>query len=102
MNDFIELNHVANLILEDKTDIIEGCRRIVSIRNHLELNEDHDFLPIVAFVSEIDDYPNKEASGRFNEEYLLKIRREVNSYIKIVKPTLQNACATIIKKYPVT
>jgi len=44
-------------LINSEIDYIEGCRRLVNLRDRLDLANDPDFLPFVAVASETDDYP---------------------------------------------
>ena len=54
-----KITQACLLIVNNQICFIDGCRKIVGIRNQFSLEEDPDFLLFVGVVSETDDYPEK-------------------------------------------
>ncbi|GFO73106.1 hypothetical protein BJAS_P3713 [Bathymodiolus japonicus methanotrophic gill symbiont] len=94
-----EITSTCLLLMTDDIEFIEGCRKLVFLRNQYDLAEDLTFSPIVGIVSETDDFPDKNARENFSKDYLERIDKEVMDYILEVRPSIIDACSILIEKY---
>lgn len=91
----------CQLLVNGDINFIEGCRKLVSLRNQLGLENDPGFLPFVGVASETDDYPDTFLRENFGADYLKRIDEEIAGYITIVEPTIIEFCGILISKYGV-
>jgi len=94
-----EITDTCLLLMAGDIDFIEGCRKLVSLRNQYDLAEDLNFSPFVGVVSETDDFPDKSARKNFSKDYLERTDKEVMDYILEVRPSIIEACSILIEKY---
>lgn len=86
-------------LINDEINLIEGCRKLIFLRNYFDLEEDPCFLPFVGVVSETDDYPVQSVRARFSGDYLSQLDREVGQYVSQVRPSIIEACELLVAKY---
>jgi len=86
-------------VLEGKENLIEGCRKIVEIRNQLNLEGDLTFSQIVGFVSETDEFPEADIRSNFSQKYLDKIDLEFNEYVRLARPEVIDSCRKLLFKF---
>jgi len=98
-NKYDRIIKICHSLISGQTNIILGCREIVSLRSDLDLENDLDFLPFISVASETDDWPEPSIRRNFNTEYLKKIDKETNEYIKSVQETIMESCKLLISKY---
>jgi hypothetical protein len=94
-----EITNTCLLLENDSIDFIEGCRKVVSLRNRYDLAEDLSFSPFVGVVSETDDYPDQSVRENFSKDYLERIDKEITDYILQVRPSIIEACSILVEKY---
>lgn len=94
-----EIVDVCFLIINNDVDFIEGCRKLVSLRNQLDLEDEVDFLPFVGVASETDEYPVQGTRENYSEAYLKRIDEEISNYVSQVRPSIIEACNVLIVKY---
>jgi len=94
-----EIANTCSLLLKEEMDFIEGCRKLVSLRNRLGLETDPLFSPFVGVTSETDDYPEKESRHLFSEGYRNRIDKEVSEYILQLRPEISECCRKLLAKY---
>jgi len=94
-----EITDTCLLLMTEGIGFIEGCRKLVSLRNQYDLVEDLSFSPFVGVVSETDDYPDESVRENFNEDYLKRIDKEIMDYVLDVRPSIIEACSILIEKY---
>lgn len=95
----LELLEVANSMLGGKIHLIEGCRKICSLRHKVGDADNQIFIPIRGVESETDHYPLGDARKICDQDYLKKIDAEMEQYIAEVKNTILQSCKEIIKVY---
>lgn|SRR5690554_2811039 len=94
-----ELVRVARAMLDDKINLIEGVRRICSLRFEVNDPENEAFFIIRAIDSETDHYPLGEIRSRCSSEYLIRIDSEMDDYLEASREYLVDACIQIIKRF---
>ena len=65
-----ELLDLARAMLEDRVHLIEGVRKICSLRFSVEQSDDEIFFPIRAIESETDSFPLSSLRDSCSQEYL--------------------------------
>ena len=91
-----EIVNLANEILEERIDIIEGCRRLSVLRYRIDGYND-EFPPFRGVASETDDFPIGEERNTWSSEALARMDSEREAYvIQIRKPVMQ-ACKRLIE-----
>lgn len=86
-------------LVNNDVDFIDGCRKLISLRNRFNLEKDSDFLPFVGVVSETDDYPSPNIRTNFSKDYLDQIDKEIAEYVSQVRFSIIDACNVLIMKY---
>ena len=94
-----EILNICVLLKSGNVDFIEGCRKVVYLRNQYGLSEDLSFSPFVGVVSETDDYPDQRAREGFSKDYLERIDKDIMDYVSLVRPSIIEACDVLIEKY---
>ena len=94
-----EIVDVSLLIVNEQIGLVEGCRKLVSLRNQFALAEDQDFFPFVGVTSETDDYPEQSVRENFSDSYLKRVDKDVSCYVSIVRPSIIEACTVLVAKY---
>src|SRR5688572_26248176 len=90
---------VADEMLNGKTDLLEGCRIIVSQRSRLpEINDDL-FDVFVGVESELDDVPVGRTRDIWAHESLALEDSQKNPYLAKVADRLDDACKTLLARY---
>ena len=93
-----EMLDVARLLRADRFDLIEGCRRIVSLAALIELN--HPVVgPFVATDSQTDHFPRGEASEQYASDYLARLDREEAEYLAQVRTDIYCACVDLLSHF---
>ena len=94
-----ELVNVAAAMIAGTMNLIEGVRRITSLRYAVENPDDEVFFPIIAVDSETDHFPIGTARAECAPEYLRRIDQEIEKYLADAKPAILSACQEIIQAY---
>jgi hypothetical protein len=94
-----EVLDVARKMLEKKIHLIEGCRRICSLRHDLDDPENELFIPFRGIDSETDHYPLGEARNQCDANYIKRIDHEIDEYLSVVGEPLAQACKALVNKY---
>lgn len=93
-----EVVNLANGILEERIDIIEGCRRLSVLRHGID-GYNAEFLPFRGVASETDDFPIGEERNTWSAEALARMDSEREAYaIQMRKPIMQ-ACKKLIETF---
>ncbi len=85
-------------MIEDRINLLEGCRAISSLANTTS-KEDDFLLPIIGIVSDTDDIPLGDIRKNFSKEYLEESDKKFKKYITKEKPLIIKICKKIINKY---
>lgn len=89
---------LAQQIINESIGVIEGCRKIVSSKTEQEIRDDDDFLTITAIESETDEFPIGETRSHYHKKNLEKLDKELDEYLKVIKPIIFEACRNLINK----
>lgn len=92
---------ICQSLINNDINLVEGCRRLVSLRYQFDLEDDPDFLPFVGVASETDDYPELNIRDNFSEDYLKRVDEEISDYINLARPSIIDACHVLVSKYRV-
>lgn len=92
-----ELIVVANAMLDGKMDLIEGVRKICSLRFAVGDPENDVFMPIRAIESETDHFPLGEVRSRCAADYLRQMDAEMQRYLSDARQDILDACKEIIR-----
>lgn len=94
-----EVIAIAEAIIEERIDLIEGSRKLSEIRHWVSESENPLFHVFIAVSSETDDIPFREARSRFSKDYLEKIDMEVKLYLDEVRPQVIRGCKSLISYF---
>lgn len=94
-----ELIAVANAMLDGKMDLIEGARKICSLRFAVGDPDNDVFMPIRAIESETDHFPLGEMRSRCAADYLRRTDAEMRRYLLDAQQDILKACNEIIRVF---
>jgi hypothetical protein len=94
-----ELVTVAEAMLNGELQLIEGCRRICSLRHSVGDPENAAFLPIRGIESETDHFPLGEMRKQCAPEYLARADENMNRYLTDASKDILAACREIIRAF---
>ena len=94
-----EICKTATMIINHEIDIIEGIRRIFSLKFDSNHPDDPVFLPITAVHSDTIHFPSEETKENFSEEYLQELENEKQKYLSVHKKDIISYCEELIKKF---
>jgi hypothetical protein len=94
-----ELVNVALSMIDGKLSLIEGARRICSLRYDIGDPENEVFLPILGFESETDNFPLGNVRDAYAAEYLQRLDEEADYYITETKDVVIDACREIVRTF---
>jgi hypothetical protein len=92
----LKIVEIATKILEDKIDLIEGCRNLVTLHYDLDVPNDA-FLFLRGVESETDYIPIGRVRDTCAPEYLARVDREKEQYLTSAKNDILNACKQILE-----
>ncbi|RWX49961.1 hypothetical protein VU01_14202 [Candidatus Electrothrix marina] len=93
------LVQLANDMVNGKIHLIEGVRKICSLRHAVGDPDNDVFMPIRAIDSETDHFPLGTTRHHCAGEYLERIDMEMDFYLDDAKQDILNACNEIIKVF---
>lgn len=100
MNDIHDqLVHVAQAIIDEKIDLILGCREIDRLRSRLDEQESPLFFPFRAIASETDHVPFGDVRKHWNEQRLQQLDQETLAYVSEIRDAVVEDCRAIIHAY---
>jgi len=92
--------NIANRIIRNEINVVEGSREIVKLRYNTNAHDDRIFDPFIAVDSDTDHIPlDENIRKNFGSDYLKKSDKELREYIKEMKPSIISDCHAIIKKF---
>jgi hypothetical protein len=94
-----ELVAVAEAMLNGKLQLVEGCRRIYSLRHKVEDPENPVFLTIRGVESETDHFPLGDMRAQCAPGFLAKADEEMNRYLTGAREDILAACQEIIRTF---
>lgn len=94
-----ELTGVAAAMLDGQMHLIEGVRKICSLRHAIGDPDNEVFMPIRAIESETDHFPLGEIRTRCALEYLKRMDDEMQRYLADAKADILAACREIIRVF---
>jgi hypothetical protein len=92
-----KLVQVARDMLENRINLIEGCKKICALRHELSDPENDIFLPIRAIDSETDHFPLGTVRDGCAENYLRRVDEEMLHYLEDARDDIRAACREIIR-----
>lgn len=92
-----ELISVATAMLNGKMNLIEGVRKICSLRHAVGDPDNEVFMPIRTIESETDHFPLGQMRERCAKDYLQRVDNEMQCYIVDVQDIILTACREIIR-----
>ena len=95
----VELIAVAEAMIEGKINLIEGVRKITTLRHVVGNPDDKLFMPIRAIESETDHFPIGPARGQCAPDYLKQADEELERYLTNAKDDILAACREIVRAY---
>lgn len=94
-----ELVELANSMLRDEINLIEGVRRICVLRFAIEDPANEVFLPIRAIESETDAFPLGAMRLNCSAEYLKRADSEMAIYLADARDDILRACREIVSAF---
>lgn len=94
-----EIVATATAMINGTIDLIGGCRKLVTLRYEAEVQDDDLFDPIIAIESDTDHLPVEEQRLQCSADYLVKVDKEKEEYLKAAKVDIIRACGEIVNKY---
>jgi hypothetical protein len=94
-----ELTDMARAMLDGRVHLIEGVRRICTLRFEVQDPENEVFLPILAIDSETDSYPFGAVRATCSPSYLKRADAEIESYLDEARNDILQACREIINVF---
>lgn len=94
-----ELIAVATAMQDGKMDLIEGVRKICSLRFAVGDPDNDVFMPIRAIESETDHFPLGEMRSRCASDYLQRMDAEKQRYLSDARQDILDACKEIIRVF---
>lgn len=83
-------------MINNDTDLIEGCRKLTSLCEQVDEGENEIFFPIVAIESETDHFPIGSMRERCSKEYLERADKEMAEYLREERSDIISSCKEII------
>ncbi|PAU75815.1 hypothetical protein CK501_16490 [Halovibrio salipaludis] len=90
---------ICTSMIDGEINLIEGCRKLVSLRHRTGEPENEIFSPLRAVDSETDHFPIGGMREYCSKEYLEVSDREVADYLDEVQPQIIEACKRIVDFY---
>lgn len=94
-----ELISLSTAMLEGKINLIEGVRKICSLRHEVGDPDNEVFLPIRAIDSETDHFPVGKIRERCTREYLQRMDKEMQLYLADAKDDILTSCREIVQVF---
>lgn len=94
-----ELVKLANTMLADNINLIEGIRQICGLRFAVADPENEVFLAIRGIESETDTFPLGQARSNYSREYLQRMDVEMQGYLAESKNDILQACQKIVQTF---
>jgi hypothetical protein len=94
-----EMLEVARLMLANKCDLIEGCRRIVSLASLVGVADDSAVVPFRGFESETERFPRGAVRQNYAAEYLDAIDAEAEEYLTGAKTEILRSCGDLLVRF---
>ena len=94
-----EIARVAETILDGEIRLVEGARRIASLRHLLDFEPDQDILFFVGLDSEADRYPLGKERLLWNLEALTKLDKEILEYEKRCTDDALIICKRLVERF---
>lgn len=98
-NHTTELVATAESMLRGEMHLIEGCRRICSLRHKLDDPDNAVFLPIRGIESETDGFPLGKVRSTCAPDYLRRMDGEMERYLAGAREDILSDCREIIRVY---
>jgi hypothetical protein len=94
-----EIVEVARFMLAGQIDLIEGCRRVVSIASRIGLQDDPTVIPFRGFESETDGFPRGDARKNYAADYLEKLDGEAKEYLDSATTEMLRSCRDLLGRF---
>lgn len=92
----------ARAMLNRELGLIEGCRRIDSLRFGTPNPEDELFDTFRGVASETDHLPLGEVRDHASEAHLVRADQEASEYLERMSPRILSACESLIRSLSAT
>jgi Protein of unknown function (DUF2489) len=94
----LELIQIAKAMIAGDFNLIEGVRRLCSMRFEIAESDNQVFMTLRAIESETDHFPLGKMRDLCDAKYLERIDAEMNHYVTEAKKDILIACNEIIEK----
>lgn len=90
-----KLKHTCDDILNDKINIVEGCRILSRFESEIAAISGDILRLVLWFEDETEEYPQGQVRGVYSKEYLQKLDEEYLPFIKENESSIKIACQKI-------
>ena len=94
-----ELIDVANAMLNERIDLLEGVRKICSLRHSIDDPNNEVFHPFRAIDSETDHFPLGETRSMYDKSKLAQLDEEMSAYAANARKDIFDACKNLIREF---
>jgi hypothetical protein len=94
-----EMLEVARLMLAGRCDLIEGCRRIVSLGSLLDAENDPAIIPFRGVASETERFPRGDVRKNFAADFLDELDSEADEYLEEARTEILRSCGDLLSRF---
>jgi hypothetical protein len=99
MDKKLEIIELCSAMIGGSVDLIEGCRRLVSLRHQVKETDNEIFFAVRAVDSETDHFPVGAMREQCSEDFLRKSDKEIAEYLEDATPSIISSCEEIINYF---
>jgi len=90
---------VARLMLAGQYDLIEGCRRIVSLGSLIDAEDEEVLIPFRGFDSETDHFPRGDVRRQYAPVFLESLDKESDEYLADARTEILRFCSDLLTRF---
>jgi hypothetical protein len=94
-----ELLSVANAMLREELNLIEGVRKVCSLRHLVEEPNSEVFVSFRAIDSETDHFPIGELRSRYAKDKVDQLDQEMHRYLIDAREEILSACQELVRYF---
>jgi len=92
-----EILEVCQGLLDDRIPLIEGCRRLASLRHEIGMSESAAFNTFLAVDSETDHLPFGEVRHLCSPEWLATVDRQIDDATRLYGECVRQAAGALLE-----
>ena len=92
-----EILQICRGLLDDSIPVIDGCRRLTSLRNEIDAGQSAAFDTFIAVDSETDHLPFGEVRARCTLEWLEKADAEIAASERFYREPVRKAADALLR-----